>query len=113
MFICLPILCGLQQKVKPAGDSDVRVCPNCHNASVFSAKKSEWFTLFFIPLIPFSSKRVWVCQICRWIAPHAAGQFEPAVAHGVFIQPSYQPGYVNAVPSSTPSEPSYQPAYIK
>nr|GAT59652.1 predicted protein [Mycena chlorophos] len=84
---------GLQQKVKPAGDSDVRVCPNCHNASVFSAKKSEWFTLFFIPLIPFSSKRVWVCQICRWIAPHAAGQFEPAVAHGVFIQPSYQPGY--------------------
>ncbi|KAJ7074267.1 hypothetical protein C8F01DRAFT_14739 [Mycena amicta] len=139
MFFCLPILCGCQQNLKPEGDPTARICPNCHNASVFSAKKTEWFTLFFVPLVPFSSKHVWLCHICRWIAPHAPGsvsvcqpahplpfpscvahtcslfsQWEPAIAHAHGgpspMQPSYQPGYVNQV---QPIVNSYQPVYIQ
>ncbi|KAJ7197162.1 hypothetical protein GGX14DRAFT_320686, partial [Mycena pura] len=60
---------GCQQNVKPDRDFSTRICPNCHNASAFSAKKTEWFTLFFVPLVPFSSKRIWLCSICRWMAP--------------------------------------------
>ncbi|KAJ6547065.1 hypothetical protein B0H19DRAFT_251709 [Mycena capillaripes] len=114
MFFCLPILIGCQQKINPEGDLTPRVCPVCHNASVFSAKKTTWFELFFIPLVPFSSKHVWLCQICHWMAPHVAGQWEPSVAYGgAPVQPSYQPGYVNQFqPQDTPSN-TYQPVYLQ
>ncbi|KAJ7632194.1 hypothetical protein FB45DRAFT_911776 [Roridomyces roridus] len=105
MFFCIPIFFGCSQKIKPEGDQTPRICPNCHNASVFSAKKKTWFELFFIPLIPFDSKHVWLCQICHWMAPHVAGQWEPAVAPG-----SYQPGYLSQGP---PPQHSYQPAYLQ
>jgi hypothetical protein len=81
-------------------------------ASVFSAKKTEWFTFFFVPILPFSSKHVWLCHICRWMAPHAPGsvsralrrdilrllisfsQWEPTVAYaGGGFPPAMQPNY--------------------
>ncbi|KAJ7470290.1 hypothetical protein FB451DRAFT_1253246 [Mycena latifolia] len=106
---------GCQQKIKPEGDSTARICPNCHNASVFSAKKTTWFEFFFIPLVPFSSKHVWLCQICHWIAPHVAGQWEPTVAYAGgapgLMQSNYQPGYVNQVQPTPPN--SYQPVYLQ
>ncbi|KAJ7043188.1 hypothetical protein C8F04DRAFT_32655 [Mycena alexandri] len=116
MFFCLPILIGCQQKLKPEGDLTPHICPNCHNASVFSAKKTTWFEFFFIPLVPLSAKHIWLCQICHWMAPHAAGQFEPAVASGFpQTQPSYQggyqPGYVNQVQPTPPN--TYQPVYLQ
>ncbi|KAF7311549.1 Cytochrome c heme-binding site [Mycena kentingensis (nom. inval.)] len=110
MFFCIPILCGCESNIQPNGEvQTARICPNCHNASVFSGKNSEWFTFFFVPLFPLSSKHVWLCGTCRWMAPHAPGHFEPAIAFGggfppqgppmMPMQPSYQPGYGAATPA--------------
>ncbi|KIP09098.1 hypothetical protein PHLGIDRAFT_346469 [Phlebiopsis gigantea 11061_1 CR5-6] len=66
MFICLPVLLGCQTTVKPDGDLTPRVCPRCNNAAVQSAKTRTWFTLFFIPVVPLKSKRIWTCPICQW-----------------------------------------------
>ncbi|KAJ7445722.1 hypothetical protein B0H11DRAFT_397497 [Mycena galericulata] len=113
MFFCIPIFFGCQQRLKPEGDTTARICPNCHNASVFSAKKTTWFELFFVPLVPFSSKHIWLCQICHWMAPHVAGQWEPPAAFGgAPMQSNYQPGYLNQ--SAHPTSPSpYQPVYLQ
>ncbi|KAJ7168196.1 hypothetical protein C8R43DRAFT_983393 [Mycena crocata] len=107
MFFCLPILIGCQQKIKPEGDFTARVCPNCHNAAVFSAKKTTWFEFFFVPLVPLSSKHVWICQICHWMAPHGAGQWEPTIAYGGYQQPNYETGYAQPTPNN------YQPTYLQ
>ena len=42
-------------------------------AAVQSAKSRLWFELFFIPLVPLKSKRIWVCPICQWTMPVGQG----------------------------------------
>ncbi|KAF9518284.1 hypothetical protein BS47DRAFT_1248305, partial [Hydnum rufescens UP504] len=43
-----------------------KICPRCHNAAVFPAKSREWFEVCFVPLVPMSSKQIWLCGICNW-----------------------------------------------
>ncbi|OAV93853.1 hypothetical protein PTTG_11862 [Puccinia triticina 1-1 BBBD Race 1] len=31
-------------------------------------KTRMWFEFCFLPIIPFKSKKVWICSICRWQA---------------------------------------------
>ncbi|TRM62700.1 hypothetical protein BD626DRAFT_498167 [Schizophyllum amplum] len=109
MFICLPIIFGCSDKTKADKEQHVRVCPNCRNASVAKAKRTRWFELFWIPLIPFSSKHIWVCGICHWARPvmEGEGQWEPPLAGGAAPgqkalqegapqqRSGYQPGYLN------------------
>ncbi|KAJ7144758.1 hypothetical protein C8R43DRAFT_1013933 [Mycena crocata] len=114
--MCIPVIFGCTDKLKPEGDPATRTCPNCHNSSVLSAKSTSWFELFWVPLIPYSSKHIWLCQICHWKAPHAEGQSEPAVAGGAApglhnTQSSYQPTYMNQPPTTPPN--SYQPQYTQ
>ncbi|MQY26599.1 zinc-ribbon domain-containing protein [Nocardia aurantia] len=41
------------------------VCGNCHNPSAHTLRKVvTWFTLFFIPLIPLSTKHTLQCTFC-------------------------------------------------
>ncbi|RDB21172.1 hypothetical protein Hypma_011448 [Hypsizygus marmoreus] len=88
MFFCIPIIFGCQTSLKPNGEVQApRVCPRCSNASVFAAKSTTWFELFWVPLVPFSKKQIWFCNICQWQAPNAPGQFEPNVAG--FAPPAY------------------------
>ncbi|PFH50064.1 hypothetical protein AMATHDRAFT_177741 [Amanita thiersii Skay4041] len=107
MFFFLPIFFGCQTKLKPQGDQQVpRVCPNCHNGSIIAAKKTTWFELFFIPVVPISSKHVWFCHICQWRTPIVAGQELPTanyVSHA-----GYPPG---AYDWQQPQHPGYQPGY--
>ncbi|KDQ60644.1 hypothetical protein JAAARDRAFT_31608 [Jaapia argillacea MUCL 33604] len=106
-FFCLPIMFGCPTKVKPEGDQTPRICPRCHNASVFSAKSRMWFELCFVPLIPMTSKHLWMCGICQWNVPIQQG-WEPALpgggqyhhqmqappqAYGGGSNPGYQPSY--------------------
>ncbi|KAF7293811.1 hypothetical protein HMN09_01176900 [Mycena chlorophos] len=110
--MCIPIIFGCTDKLKvePTDDgAPHRICPNCHNASVRPVKSTTWFELFWLPLIPFSSKHIWLCGTCNWRAQHANGQYEPPIAgaggpphHG---QGGYQPSYMPAQPSA-----SYQPS---
>ena len=40
-------------------------CPNCHNDSWFHFfTYRTWFTLFFIPVIPYESKSFLLCPVC-------------------------------------------------
>lgn len=43
-----------------------QVCPNCKNDEYWHLLKiSNWFTLFFIPLIPYENKRLIMCPVCK------------------------------------------------
>jgi len=42
-------------------------------AAVSSAKSKEFFEFCFVPLIPMSTKHVWLCSICRWEVPIQQG----------------------------------------
>jgi hypothetical protein len=54
-----------RRTVKKYGPIGVYLCPNCHNNSVFLlVKVTRWFTLFFIPLIPYSPEYLLLCSIC-------------------------------------------------
>ncbi|KAI6036831.1 hypothetical protein BKA83DRAFT_4167974, partial [Pisolithus microcarpus] len=73
-FFCIPLVCQcarFQQsdcpnKIKPmSGNQSPRICPRCHNASMFAAKSRTWFEFCFVPLIPLRSKDVWMCGICQ------------------------------------------------
>jgi uncharacterized protein (DUF983 family) len=40
-------------------------CPHCNNTKFWDLiKLRTWFTLFFIPLIPYSSEVLLVCPVC-------------------------------------------------
>ncbi len=40
-------------------------CPNCGNENYFRHLSStRWFSLFFIPLIPYSTKHFLLCPVC-------------------------------------------------
>ncbi|GBE79097.1 hypothetical protein SCP_0202940 [Sparassis crispa] len=113
MFLCLPIFFGCPTRIKPEGNQTPRICPRCGNASVHSAKSRLWFELYFIPLIPLSSKRIWICSICQWSIPMEAG-WEPGydfqrggVSNWQVPPPS---GYINPPPN--PYQQGYQPGYI-
>jgi hypothetical protein len=41
------------------------VCPNCNNQTFYrSLTVTKWFTLFFIPVLPISSKHYLMCPMC-------------------------------------------------
>ncbi|KAF8350846.1 hypothetical protein F5887DRAFT_941205 [Amanita rubescens] len=103
MFLFIPIIVGCPTKFKPTSDQQLpRVCPHCHNGSLISAKKTTWFEFFFIPLVPISKQRVWICHICRWTAPFVAGEEHPLAAY------TGHHGY--AVHGQEPAAPSYEPS---
>ncbi|KZV75773.1 hypothetical protein PENSPDRAFT_570867, partial [Peniophora sp. CONT] len=64
---------GCPTKIHQDGDLTPRVCPRCHNASVFQAKSRTWFELCFVPLVPMKKKQLWMCGICQWNVPVQQG----------------------------------------
>ncbi|KDR81459.1 hypothetical protein GALMADRAFT_239398 [Galerina marginata CBS 339.88] len=102
--MCIPIIFGCPTKLKPEGEEVLRVCPRCHNATVFAAKSTMWFELFWVPLIPFAIKHVLVCGTCQWNQPIPKDQINQPIAG----QPLASVGQ-SAVP---PNQPGYQPAYV-
>ena len=54
-----------KQTVKEFGSHDSRNCPRCNNRKPWIYRKyTTWFTLFFIPVIPYSSFYAKTCPIC-------------------------------------------------
>ena len=42
-------------------------CDHCDNTSIWTLyNDKKWFTLFFIPIFPFSSKKFLSCPVCGW-----------------------------------------------
>jgi hypothetical protein len=56
-----------KQTVKDHGDCLAGTCPRCHNqVTLRHLQLTTWFTLFFLPVIPYKRARVLICPICRW-----------------------------------------------
>jgi hypothetical protein len=64
----VPILFGWgKTTVKDHGECIAASCPRCHNQVILRhLLVTTWFTLFFIPLIPYKRRRALVCGICSW-----------------------------------------------
>lgn len=42
------------------------MCERCGNQTQYVfAERRKWFTLFFIPVIPYETARMVICPICR------------------------------------------------
>ena len=51
--------------VKDLGEDRPVLCERCHNQVGYRFLEiRRWFTLFFIPVIPFSREHALVCPIC-------------------------------------------------
>ena len=54
------------QKAKILGHIGAMDCPRCNNTSPFVVHQAKtYFTLFFIPLIPYSTRFLLSCPVCR------------------------------------------------
>jgi hypothetical protein len=61
------IIFGLRRRAHQHGPCVAASCPRCHNEVVLAyVIVTRWFSLFFIPVIPISRKRMLICPICGW-----------------------------------------------
>ena len=55
------------QKIKDYGPTIKRRCDHCNNEDYWNLTSiSTWFTLFFIPVFPYSVKRFLTCPVCTY-----------------------------------------------
>ncbi|MCQ2579376.1 MAG: zinc ribbon domain-containing protein [Treponemataceae bacterium] len=61
------ILFGEKTIITELGMTNISgTCSNCHNQIHLKIiKHAAWFTLYFIPVFPFSVKRYKMCPICQ------------------------------------------------
>ena len=109
------ILWGWGKKtVKEHGSTAPSQCRHCHNNVAFKLLTvREWFTLFFIPCIPYSTKHYLACPICKYAVCLTKAQLEQEIKgkaawQADLIQAGYPSG---AVPTPPPivDEPSDLP----
>jgi hypothetical protein len=61
------LIFGMRSRSHQHGPCVAASCPRCHNEVVLIyLVVTRWFTLFFIPVIPTSKRRLLVCPICSW-----------------------------------------------
>lgn len=62
----MPILFGWgHQTVKDLGQSEKNECSNCQHTTFWNLYVVKtWFTLFFLPVIPYCVKRYIACPVC-------------------------------------------------
>lgn len=52
--------------IKNFGNTLIQKCRICSHASYFSLVRTrDWFTLFFIPILPYETKYFLECPICK------------------------------------------------
>lgn len=83
-MFCIPIVCGMNhydsqytpKSTTNKGEAELPplqpyqyqtlYCPHCHNNSVHPIKRKEFFTIWFIPLVPIYWGKQLRCNICNW-----------------------------------------------
>lgn len=61
------IIWGFRDLDKELGNVEYLHCNRCNNDSTWRLmKRTSWFTLFFIPVIPYHRVYYVYCPICRW-----------------------------------------------
>jgi hypothetical protein len=54
-----------RRTIRTLGNAASRLCPNCHNESQWVVVQvRRWFTLFFIPVIPYQTMHLALCPVC-------------------------------------------------
>lgn len=62
---------------KNLGTLEPKKCDHCNNTVAnHKIKVTSWFTLFFIPIIPYSTKHYVICPICNHGIEVSAEVFE-------------------------------------
>jgi len=105
------ILFGLRAKRRRLGTVFTE-CPQCHRAcSQVIARSQRWFTLFFIPVIPFAATYLTVCSMCSGATKVDRDRAEHLSALGA--QPAGQPPAAPAPGSSAADTmpPGYPPMH--
>lgn len=68
---------GIAPREKVLGPCEEITCSRCHNKTFWMLKKSvNWISLFFIPVIPVSTKKFMYCSICGNHEPLTDEQFQ-------------------------------------
>ncbi|MFZ5969322.1 MAG: zinc ribbon domain-containing protein [Bacillota bacterium] len=63
--------------VKNFGTASRKYCHHCHNEKPWELLKvTTWFTLFFIPIIPYKKQYLMICPICRSFMELEKQEFE-------------------------------------
>lgn len=61
------IIFGWRTIIKNIGAVFKRMCDHCNNENYWVLTRStRWFTLFFIPVLPISSKYFLACPVCSY-----------------------------------------------
>ncbi len=61
------IIFGWRTIVTKLGIVFKRLCDHCHNEEYWILNRvTKWFTLFFIPVIPYDSNYFFSCPICKY-----------------------------------------------
>lgn len=45
-------------------ETPVQICEHCHADNLYLTKLTTWFTLFFIPIIPYEKEYYILCPNC-------------------------------------------------
>ena len=63
------IMMGIRDLDSDLGIVDYLHCNSCNNDSNWKLRRTtSWFTLFFIPVIPYRRVYYVYCPICHWTA---------------------------------------------
>jgi hypothetical protein len=107
------IIFGFGHKtVKSYGSISNQNCDNCHNAiNKEMLKVTTWFTLFFIPVMPYRTEYMLVCPICNYAMKISKVDFE-MILNGEMqnIQTSTAIGQ-SVNPQQSPAQPIQQNKY--
>lgn len=69
MFLFIPLICGTREFNSAYDNNPQHVglyCPHCHNYSVAPVKSKEFFTVYYVPLVPVHWGKQLRCSICSW-----------------------------------------------
>lgn len=72
-----------KQMVKVFGLINAQVCGHCNNMGQRSIVKiTTWFTLFFIPIIPYRTRYLLICPVCRDSIKISKEEFKHLIQNG-------------------------------
>jgi hypothetical protein len=111
--------------IKNFGSLSSQMCENCHNKiNKEILKVTTWFTLFFIPIIPYRVEYLVVCQICKSALKISKVDFEQIIESGASnlqsgsvigraLNPDTSSGQTAAVHNKYAGKTETQIAYLK
>lgn len=71
---------------KSYGSVTQNICANCKNYVKREVVKfTSWFTLFFIPIIPYSTEYALCCPICKRAEQLSKAEFNEIIDEGLII----------------------------